>query len=41
MKQKVTLKIKKKKKKKIAFNIYYQSRILNEKMILNTPKSAS
>ena len=37
MKQKVTLQI----KKKIAFNIYYQSRILNEKMILNTPKSAS
>ena len=39
MKQKVTLQIKK--KKKIAFKIYYQSRILNEKMILNTPKSAS
>lgn len=40
MKQKVTLQIKKK-KKRIAFKMYYQSRILNEKMILNTPKSAS
>lgn len=36
MKQKVTLQIKK--KKKTVFKMYYQSRILNEKMIL-TPKS--